>query len=176
MRDVECQYCELQIKAHDKLQHEDRCGSRTDVCEKCQQYVMLKMMKEHEEHYCGKPTNLRDSSAEREGGGVYGGADGEPVGLDQSWMDAINACREEGQSVDSIVAQNLAQENHPYKPVVNDTPSEYYVYVCQCVCVCVCACVCVCVRGCVCVRMCVRVCVVCVLLSIVYTKAWTVHT
>ena len=179
MRDVECQYCELQIKAHEKLEHEDRCGSRTDVCEKCQQYVMLKMMKEHEEYYCGKPTNLRDPPAEREEGGAYGGADVEAVGLDQSWMDAINACREEGQSVDSIVAQNLAQENHMYKPVVNDTSSEC-VYVRQCVCMCVCACVCVCVCVCVCacVCMCVCVCVrvcVCVCMCVCLSVCVCVH-
>jgi len=109
---------------------------------------MLKMMKEHEEHLCGKPTNTTappklpqdewsfegPNLAEREGAGTYmGGASAymggamESAGLDQSWMDALNACREEGQSVDSIIAQNLAQENHIPRPVEKNIPSNKIV-------------------------------------------------
>ena len=182
MRDVECEYCELQVKAKDQYEHEDQCGSRTDVCEKCQQYVMLKMMKHHKEYSCGKPAVNRtprlspDNSVERGGASVYGGGAGvnggggaEAAGLDQSWVDAINACNEDGQTVDVIVAQNLAHENHVLNPAVNNTASEcvyvcvlrvfLYMYMCECVCVCVCACVyvCVCVCACVCV-CCARVC------------------
>ena len=171
MRMVECEYCELQVKAHEKYQHEDQCGSRTDVCEKCQQYVMLKKMKEHTEHLCGKPVNTAPPlqlppdewafegfhPAEGGGAGAHVGGAVEPAELDQSWVDALNACREEGQSVDSIVAQNLAHENRVFRPVKNDTPSKC-VYVCVFVCVCVCVCIRMCVDVCVhaCVRM--RVC------------------
>ena len=162
MRMVECEYCELQVKAHEKYQHEDQCGSRTDICEKCQQYVMLKKMKEHKEHLCGKPVNTAPPlqlppdewefegfhPAEGGGAGAHVGGAVEPAELDQSWVDALNACREEGQSVDSIVAQNLAHENRVFRPVKNDTPSK-----------CVYVCVCLCVYACVCIRMCVDVCV-----------------
>ena len=166
MRDVECEYCELQVKAKDKYEHENQCGSRTDVCEKCQQYVMLKMMKHHKEYSCGKATTNHTprlspvNSLERREAGVYGGGAAEPAGLDQSWVDAINACKEDGQTVDAIVAQNLAHENHVYNPAVNDTAGEC-VYVCVRVCVGVCACVCVCAYACVCVYTC-GVCGVCV--------------
>ena len=163
MRMVDCQYCELQVKALDRYQHEDQCGSRTDVCEKCQQYVMLKKMKEHEENLCGKPAETTSPPhlppdewlldefhpAERGGAGAHVGGAVEPVGLDQSWMDALNACREDGQSVDSIVAQNLAHENHMFRqPLNTDAPSE---------CLSVCVYLCVCVRACVCVCVCVSV-------------------
>ena len=164
MRMIYCEYCELQFKAGEKYEHEDQCGSRTDICEKCQQYVMLKMMKEHKEHLCGKPVSTAPPlqlppdewafegflPTERGGAGAHVGGVVEPAELDQSWMDALNACREEGQSVDSLVAQNLAHENHMFKPVKNDPPSK-------CVCMDPCVCVCACVRACVCVCLCVSV-------------------
>ncbi|XP_065889678.1 TRAF-type zinc finger domain-containing protein 1-like isoform X2 [Dysidea avara] len=135
MRMVDCEYCELQFKAMELYQHKDHCGSRTDVCEKCQQYVMLKEMKSHLENMCATvvqpdgrgshpanpgEVNYIGGGAVGYGGGTtsdgttafggtagYGGEAIEPD-LDQSWVNAIAACNEDGHSLSSILAENLA--------------------------------------------------------------------
>jgi len=172
MRMVDCEYCELQFKAMDLYQHQDSCGSRTDVCEKCQQYVMLKEMKSHLENMCisvvqpdgrgSHPTNVGEANNNNGGGATgygsetveygatgfsrtaaYGGGAMEPE-LDQSWVNAIAACNDDGRSLSSILAENLAGSERQWPPVHN--PSFGIYYVCSvymharvCVCVCVCA-------------------------------------
>ena len=54
-RMVICPYCQLEVKEMDLDEHSAPCGSRTDVCDKCLQRVMLRYMEEHHKKYCGKP-------------------------------------------------------------------------------------------------------------------------
>ena len=51
---VICSYCKLEVKAFDLPEHSEACGSRTDVCDKCNQRVLLKYMEDHHDNYCGK--------------------------------------------------------------------------------------------------------------------------
>ncbi|XP_067936401.1 TRAF-type zinc finger domain-containing protein 1-like [Watersipora subatra] len=51
-RPMICPYCELEFSHSQLRDHEDVCGSRTDVCEKCQSTVMLKNMLKHESSQC----------------------------------------------------------------------------------------------------------------------------
>ena len=39
----------------DYEEHSAPCGSRTDLCDKCNERVMLRYMEEHHALYCGKP-------------------------------------------------------------------------------------------------------------------------
>ena len=52
LRKVECQFCDLEMSMQDFAQHENACGSRTDRCEKCGNYVMLREMTEHVSNGC----------------------------------------------------------------------------------------------------------------------------
>ena len=58
-----CPYCQLEVKANEFDEHSDPCGSRTDVCDNCNQRVMLKFMEEHHRDYCGK--SLPEPSSHR---------------------------------------------------------------------------------------------------------------
>jgi len=176
MRMVDCEYCELQVKAMDHYQHQDHCGSRTDVCDKCQQYVMLKEMKNHLENMCAAvvpddrrshPIHVEEPNfnvgeaagyegvAARYGGEAtgfagtagYGGGAMESAGLDQSWVNAIAACNEDGRSLASILAENLAGNDRQWPPVNNST---FGMHTCVCMCGVYVWCVCmVCVGACV---------------------------
>jgi len=54
-RSVKCLYCELEMPAIDLTEHHEFCGSRTDLCNKCQQYIMYKDMQKHEDSDCSFP-------------------------------------------------------------------------------------------------------------------------
>ena len=52
-RELNCKYCELEVRAGDYDTHTDACGSRTDFCDRCNVRVMLKEMEEHKLTKCG---------------------------------------------------------------------------------------------------------------------------
>ena len=52
---IPCKHCELEVKAINFQEHIAACGSRTDVCDKCLQRVMLRDMESHQKHGCIKP-------------------------------------------------------------------------------------------------------------------------
>ena len=43
-----CQYCELEFTQKQLDDHEDYCGSRTEQCPECSDYVMLKDWEKHQ--------------------------------------------------------------------------------------------------------------------------------
>ena len=45
---VICQYCMLEKKQKEIEDHEDYCGSRTEQCPECNDFVMLKDWEKHE--------------------------------------------------------------------------------------------------------------------------------
>ena len=45
---MECQYCHLDVKAGELEQHEGYCGSRTEKCPDCSDFVMLKDWEKHQ--------------------------------------------------------------------------------------------------------------------------------
>ena len=49
---VECKFCDLKILRSEYEEHQNDCGSRTDLCELCNQRVMLKDMDEHKQAKC----------------------------------------------------------------------------------------------------------------------------
>ena len=51
-REVNCKYCELEVRAGDYDSHIETCGSRTDYCDRCNVRVMLKDMEEHKLAKC----------------------------------------------------------------------------------------------------------------------------
>ena len=59
-REIDCKYCELEVRAGDYDTHIETCGSRTDYCDRCNVRVMLKDMEEH------KLTKCSDLKAEDE--------------------------------------------------------------------------------------------------------------
>ncbi|XP_059140016.1 TRAF-type zinc finger domain-containing protein 1-like [Physella acuta] len=52
---VLCQYCELTVSKDELATHMEYCGSRTECCHLCKQYVMLKDMLRHESSGCTYP-------------------------------------------------------------------------------------------------------------------------
>ncbi|GFO41265.1 traf-type Zinc finger domain-containing protein 1-like protein [Plakobranchus ocellatus] len=54
-RPVPCEFCELTFPKNEFESHADFCGSRTECCPLCQQYVMLKDMSQHENSGCTYP-------------------------------------------------------------------------------------------------------------------------
>ena len=45
---ISCEYCEVQCIACNIEDHELACGSRTEVCDICRNYVLVRMLKIHE--------------------------------------------------------------------------------------------------------------------------------
>ena len=43
-----CRYCHLEVKAEGFEAHEEYCGSRTEQCHECSDYVMLKDWEKHQ--------------------------------------------------------------------------------------------------------------------------------
>lgn len=48
-RQKSCQYCDIELRADTMFEHEEYCGSRTEICEVCKELVMLKYQRMHEE-------------------------------------------------------------------------------------------------------------------------------
>ena len=47
-RMVQCRYCEIDLKFTDFFEHENACGSKTEKCEKCGNYIMLRAADKHD--------------------------------------------------------------------------------------------------------------------------------
>ena len=45
---VQCRYCEIDLKFTDFFEHENACGSKTEKCEKCGNYIMLRAVDKHD--------------------------------------------------------------------------------------------------------------------------------
>lgn len=54
-RPQKCLYCELEFPKNELTDHTDYCGSRTEQCAKCSQFIMLKDQLKHEESNCAFP-------------------------------------------------------------------------------------------------------------------------
>ena len=52
---MKCLYCELEFPKKELESHTDYCGSRTEPCTKCGQYIRLKDQLRHEESNCTYP-------------------------------------------------------------------------------------------------------------------------
>jgi hypothetical protein len=46
-RPIECDYCQNSIDSIDFERHHKRCGARTEYCNTCKEYVMLKDLDKH---------------------------------------------------------------------------------------------------------------------------------
>eukprot|EP00898_Chlorokybus_atmophyticus_P000410 jgi/Chlat1/136/Chrsp1S03095 len=46
---IACEFCELPCVATDLSEHENTCGSRTELCHNCNKYVMLRSLRDHEQ-------------------------------------------------------------------------------------------------------------------------------
>ncbi|XP_067687182.1 TRAF-type zinc finger domain-containing protein 1-like [Haliotis asinina] len=55
-RPVRCVYCELELPWCDLNSHQDYCGTRTESCPKCAQFIMKKDLLQHEASNCDYPT------------------------------------------------------------------------------------------------------------------------
>jgi len=54
-RIMKCKYCKLTFKKKDLHEHIIYCGSRTEVCNKCKQPVMLRDVQKHISSKCAHP-------------------------------------------------------------------------------------------------------------------------
>ena len=52
----QCCFCELEVTFDALREHQDVCGSRTERCTKCSQYVMLRDQGRHDDSNCTYPT------------------------------------------------------------------------------------------------------------------------
>ena len=48
-RAVCCNYCNIETEASELAEHENYCGSRTERCEDCGEFVMLKYQQLHQD-------------------------------------------------------------------------------------------------------------------------------
>ncbi|XP_071092778.1 TRAF-type zinc finger domain-containing protein 1-like [Haliotis cracherodii] len=54
-RPIRCVYCELELPRCDVNSHQDYCGTRTEPCPKCAQFIMKKDLLQHEASNCDYP-------------------------------------------------------------------------------------------------------------------------
>ena len=45
---IPCHYCDILLPREKMSEHQDFCGSRTELCEKCNRYVMMRDLQKHE--------------------------------------------------------------------------------------------------------------------------------
>ena len=45
---IPCHYCDILLPREKMSKHQDFCGSRTELCEKCNRYVMMRDLQKHE--------------------------------------------------------------------------------------------------------------------------------
>ncbi len=64
-RPVICAYCELELPHIDLQHHLDYCGTRTERCDRCEQYVMCKDFSRHQDSDCQYPGNTGSSDSQR---------------------------------------------------------------------------------------------------------------
>ena len=66
-RQSKCAYCEIDLPFCDLQEHLNFCGTRTEPCEKCGQFVMHKDLQRHEDSNCTYPqpksTNTNSSAS-----------------------------------------------------------------------------------------------------------------
>ena len=54
---MQCNFCELSLKAMELNEHEKACGSRTEKCEKCNKFVMIRDAETHDCTLVNPPIN-----------------------------------------------------------------------------------------------------------------------
>ncbi|XP_071789855.1 uncharacterized protein [Asterias amurensis] len=54
-RQVQCEYCEMDMDHKSLTEHKDFCGSRTDPCPLCSRYIFFRDKARHEESICQYP-------------------------------------------------------------------------------------------------------------------------
>ncbi|XP_033747693.1 TRAF-type zinc finger domain-containing protein 1-like isoform X2 [Pecten maximus] len=63
-RQMKCAYCEMDVAQQELEAHLGYCGTRTEPCARCGQYIMIKDQVKHEDSNCTypqpKPTNSRE--------------------------------------------------------------------------------------------------------------------
>ncbi|XP_029475521.1 TRAF-type zinc finger domain-containing protein 1 [Rhinatrema bivittatum] len=64
LRLVNCQYCELELAFNKVEDHEDYCGTRTEVCNGCGRNIMVKESKAHPQ-VCGKDGDKKNRDRPR---------------------------------------------------------------------------------------------------------------
>ena len=62
-RVVPCPYCELELAFDEMASHTNYCGTRTEMCALCSQYIMHKDLQRHEESGCTYPTPKPNNTA-----------------------------------------------------------------------------------------------------------------
>lgn len=62
-RKVVCEYCELELPFSEMKSHKDFCGSRTQLCEKCNKYVLHKDLEDHLNNDCQAELPTRKNNA-----------------------------------------------------------------------------------------------------------------
>lgn len=55
-RPIPCKYCEISLPRENMTEHEEFCGSRTEFCQKCSRYVLIKDLQNHEKSCDGDST------------------------------------------------------------------------------------------------------------------------
>lgn len=123
-RSMKCLYCELEMPKNELDNHLDYCGTRTEECVKCGQFIMKKDDLKHEESNCTypipKPSTDNTSSRNHANGGssvllpdqLYR----TELGLDPFMFEEMNRIL---RSEDVLGAAG-----GPANPIVNDTRRE----------------------------------------------------
>ncbi|KAJ7379763.1 factor 1, partial [Desmophyllum pertusum] len=60
-RPIPCQYCEISLPRERMTEHQEFCGSRTELCHKCSRYVLIRDFQNHEKSCDGSAS--RSSAA-----------------------------------------------------------------------------------------------------------------
>lgn len=66
-RIVKCDYCDFPLPAVDLFQHQEVCGSRTELCYLCRRFVILRELVNHESRCNGVPNIPAESSRDAQG-------------------------------------------------------------------------------------------------------------
>ena len=46
-RPINCHYCELRLPRERMSEHQEFCGTRTEICRKCSRYVLVRDFMDH---------------------------------------------------------------------------------------------------------------------------------
>ncbi|XP_055556921.1 TRAF-type zinc finger domain-containing protein 1-like isoform X1 [Falco biarmicus] len=114
LRLVLCPYCEIQLPLKAMVNHELYCGTRTEKCENCHRYILVRDLKEHPQ-VCGLEGIQTQGSAP---------SDFTDEDEDAYWQDLWYSASESGTGnyAGPLWGMPKGLEKQIYSSCVGDTP------------------------------------------------------
>ena len=108
---MKCDYCEIEITCQDLDTHKEYCGTRTEPCPLCGQFVMIKHLLRHEESNCTYPPVKNDVQANTNVRNPLTSNNGDDIHVDPFTFDEIQRILHKPAEVHEVTASGKFERN-----------------------------------------------------------------